>query len=183
MRAIVLWALILALASPVAAADPPAAALSLKVKVALALNACQCDKAGEKCADPPTELAARVAACLTDCLVGPAVVRGPAPTDAQRYAAVLGQAAGISPGGGYGLMAVGIPCPAEPAAFREAFPRGFLGLADGVYECYGVAGVATFRKRNPPAVVAAPDWRPALLPGFGELGPVRRFPENCAGTA
>jgi hypothetical protein len=187
---------LLALVGLAPAADPPPD-LALKVRVALALHQCQCETPGAKCADPAADLRTKVAADLrTKVAAALAVaVQPPAPTagakkptDNERYAALRDKAAKIGPGNGYGLMAVGKKCPAEYCHFREEFPSGFLGIADGVYECRSDSGAPVMTRRTEPMPVPAGTWQGAIIPGTGPaitprliLGPFTAGGADCVG--
>jgi hypothetical protein len=155
------------------AADPPPE-LALKVRVALALNQCQCETPGAKCADPAADLKAKVAAALATAVQPskptplPTVKPAVEPTHPQaRYERLK---AAVARTKAPAVFAVGVPLP--PGVEGEAFPARFMGYELGVWKLVWepagpYVGVTSY----------APDWRLAILPGFG----LYAQPEQCFG--
>jgi hypothetical protein len=111
-----------------------------RVRVALALSACQCETPGKNCADQAKDLAEKVAVALKS----PVPKRNP--TDTDRYSAFL---ASVRQGKS-GVLLVGEgdgPCDCRVSA-------GYAGLAPGLYRCYLKDGI--------PMMEAIPSAQPVV---------------------
>lgn len=183
MRVAALVLLVLPTAAP--AADPPPDPGG-RVRVALALNQCQCTDPGAHCTDPAADAKARVSVALAlarekrdqkapkppEVAPPPRPAAPPAAADYNpgRYDA---QKTFVAATRKDAVFAVGVPLPAGVAG--EAYPAGFKGYAPGVYRLFwaaeydilAVEGWQPPAPEPPPLALAPPAvfLRPAVCVG------------------
>jgi len=133
----VLTALGMVWAGAVTAADPPPGEVQARVKVAMALSRCRCERPGDKCSEGPDATVAKVARAIAQ-----------AKADGERYESLKSSvAARRAPA----TFTVGT----APPAGAVGFPVGFKGYAAGVYQLTPEAGFVGVRA-VPPGPSSAP---------------------------